>query len=254
MSIVQFSSLGNNGRFGNQLFQYAFARAYAEKYNASLEIPSDWFGYEVFKDIKGRPISKNIKSSKMDTTPPLQEGACINLFGYYQSAEALEYLSVKKIREWFQFKDSIFEKFKDTKHDIVIHKRRGDYVKHRKRFCIVSEKSYYDLCEKEGLDASKALWVSDENDGKNATEDEKKNSLLNDFFELMNAETMIRSNSTFSYWAGILGNNKKIYSPIVRGVGEQNVEFKDDNWEAIVEPQYHKKLSHVTIGSLKIKK
>ena len=49
MNKVQVSCLGGMGRFGNQLFQYAFAKSYADKYNCILEIPSDWIGWKIFE-------------------------------------------------------------------------------------------------------------------------------------------------------------------------------------------------------------
>ncbi len=40
-SFITFSELGNRGRLGNQLFQYAAAKSYALKNNMSLFIPTD---------------------------------------------------------------------------------------------------------------------------------------------------------------------------------------------------------------------
>ena len=44
---LQMSTLGANGRFGNQLFQYAFARRYAETHGLELAV-SDWVGRDLF--------------------------------------------------------------------------------------------------------------------------------------------------------------------------------------------------------------
>ena len=40
-SFVTVSNIGHNGRLGNQLFQYATARAYSEKYNLPILLPND---------------------------------------------------------------------------------------------------------------------------------------------------------------------------------------------------------------------
>jgi FkbM family methyltransferase len=40
---VQMTSLGANGRFGNQLLQYGFLRLYAHRHGLSVEVP-DWIG------------------------------------------------------------------------------------------------------------------------------------------------------------------------------------------------------------------
>lgn len=44
---VQMTTLGGNGRFGNQLLQYAFVRLYAERHGLALEVP-DWIGRDLF--------------------------------------------------------------------------------------------------------------------------------------------------------------------------------------------------------------
>ncbi len=44
---VQMLSLGQNGRFGNQLLQYAFVRLYAEQHGLVAEFP-DWIGRDIF--------------------------------------------------------------------------------------------------------------------------------------------------------------------------------------------------------------
>ena len=40
-------SLGQNGRFGNQLLQYAFVRFYAQQHDLIAEFP-DWIGRDIF--------------------------------------------------------------------------------------------------------------------------------------------------------------------------------------------------------------
>ncbi len=44
---VQMLSLGQNGRFGNQLLQYAFVRLYARQHDLAAEFP-DWIGRDIF--------------------------------------------------------------------------------------------------------------------------------------------------------------------------------------------------------------
>ena len=44
---ITMSSLGSNGRFGNQLFQYAFAKLYALRHGATAAFPP-WEGQQLF--------------------------------------------------------------------------------------------------------------------------------------------------------------------------------------------------------------
>ena len=53
--VVQTSNLGVRG-FGNCLFQYVAARAYAEKIGACLQTP-DWVGTRIFQINVARPRS-----------------------------------------------------------------------------------------------------------------------------------------------------------------------------------------------------
>ena len=55
---VSMSMLGRHGRFGNQLFQYAFLRLVARQFGATLEIPP-WVGRPLF-GLEDPPVSQNL--------------------------------------------------------------------------------------------------------------------------------------------------------------------------------------------------
>lgn len=57
-AVLTMSSIGKLGRFGNQLFQYAFLRICAEKSGARIECPS-WIGQTLFGN-NDAPISKRL--------------------------------------------------------------------------------------------------------------------------------------------------------------------------------------------------
>jgi Glycosyl transferase family 11 len=46
-AVITMSTLGSNGRFGNQIFQYAFLRICAKHHNSSIETPP-WIGQYLF--------------------------------------------------------------------------------------------------------------------------------------------------------------------------------------------------------------
>jgi hypothetical protein len=198
--IVTVSCLGNYGRFGNQLFQYAYARAFAEQLGAELHTPN-WIGRELFIGID-EPIMKN----KGD----------IDLFDYFQNPEHLELLSKKKVKEWFQFKNQP----KVEKQNLIFHKRRGDYLTHDDQYPIVSDKSYIQGAQKFNLDYKEAIILDQDNP-----------DFLTDFCLMMNCENLFRANSTFSWWAATLGDCQ-VYSPKVEDkTGWVDVEFVKGNDE-----------------------
>lgn len=224
--IIQFTQLGKFGRFGNQIFQYIFARAYAEKYNATLEIP-DWIGQKIFKDVKHNKLSKQLPRTEIDN---LNFGDVnIDLMGYFQKKEHIAILEKDKIRVWLQFQDKWIEKFKDLSFDVVAHLRRGDYArKYSHVFCVISEKSYLDACNKFGISKENIVWLSEENQRKVDDLDDDI-QFLPDFFSMVNADVLLRANSTFSFWAGFFNKNR-VYSPVVKGkVGFQDVDFVEGN-------------------------
>lgn len=237
--IVQFTQLGKFGRFGNQLFQYAFARAYAEKHGGTLEIPENWIGKKIFKNIDHPKISKNLPRTPIDTIPNGRLN--IDLFGYYQTLKSLEYLKISKLKEWFVIKEDIVEMFpKEKNFYISAHIRRGDYVnKYSNLFCIINETSYIKYVKDIGFLEDSIVWIREDNP-KNSKFLSYDINFLEDFMTLLNSDILLRANSTFSFWAGILGKSI-VYSPVIIGkVGKNDVDFVEGNWEAIVDQRVNK--------------
>ena len=229
--IIQFTQLGKFGRFGNQLFQYAFARAYAEKYDATLEIPS-WIGEKVFKNVCHHKPSRKLPRTGIDCFPNGKIN--IDLFGYCQKQEYINILSEAKMKGWFQFQDKWLEFFNMPRPDTVFHIRRGDYSdKYPNVFCVVSEGSYIAACKKFGVSIDDVIWKREENQIKD-TRFPADLMFLPDFFDMIKAKNLFRANSTFSFWAGFFSHGK-VYSPLVDDlVGECDVEFVEGNWPRIV--------------------
>ena len=219
--IVQISCLGNYGRFGNSLFQYATAKTYAERHNCILETPP-WYGDELF-NLKDKPLSRKLPRYHHDQLP---EGKVnVDLFGYFQDQNATKHLSRAKLKEWFKFQKRWTDTF-PKKHKIVAHLRRGDYVKYSNVYCSVSRESYVKACEKYNINKDEIYWVSEEN--------QKKTKypwldFLEDFFALMNADIILRANSSFSWWAATL-SNAQVFAPVVGNLtGEHLVPFVEGN-------------------------
>jgi hypothetical protein len=197
--IVTVSSLYRPGGFGNRLFQYAYARAYAESIDAELHTP-DWVGKSLF-----------------GLTEPIMQGpGDVDLTGYSQQPENLALLSRAKLKKWFTFQDPL----EVPSHNLVFHKRRGDYLNYPDLFPVVSDGSYDNAARELGLNPEDAVIVGDGNG---------EDSMLVDFFTMMNCKTLFRANSTFSWWAATLGTCK-VYSPQVgTQTGWIDVDFVQNN-------------------------
>jgi hypothetical protein len=224
--IIQFTQLGRFGRFGNQLFQYAFAKAYAQSVGAVLQTPP-WVGQVLFEDINDPPCSANLRTLGLDEIPPPLT-TDVNLFGYFQFAGAFKHYGLSDVRRWFRFKSEWRDRFTE-RHDLVAHLRRGDYLtKYASTFCTVGDLAYKNAMERLGYLPQNAVWVREDY----PTQFPHPGlEWLQDFFTLMNARVLFRANSTFSWWAATLGE-ARVYSPVVEGkVGFNSfdVEFVPGN-------------------------
>lgn len=111
--MITFSKLGNYGRLGNQLFQYAFLRSHARRLGTTFWCPS-WEGDQFFDldDDKERAKDTAITTGFYDqaleagfseTALVIQDGTEIQ--GYFQSEKYYE--SVDLVRSWFHFKSNL---------------------------------------------------------------------------------------------------------------------------------------------------
>ena len=87
---ITLSTLGSNGRFGNQIFQYAFLRICAKYYNLDFET-SDWIGEYLFghHDVKissDLPLIKEEEiflSSEYNLAKDSNSLRNVDLYGYF---------------------------------------------------------------------------------------------------------------------------------------------------------------------------
>lgn len=247
MRIIQISCLGKFGRFGNQLFQYCFAKALAEKHDCQLEVPKDWIGRKIF-EISDQPIRRPLQRVFTEVDP---DQINIDLMGYYQHQEALDMYSREDVLRWLKFKAPIANMFPKRRNYIAAHVRRGDYVKKFSNiYCCIKDESYIDACDKFGLDSSELIWVREDKPTASGPALKKQGlGFLPDFFKLVNADHMLRANSTFSWWAGVFSEGK-VYSPLVeQHTGWSDVDFTEGNWPAMYSVNNHpdKKVVHTDL-------
>lgn len=204
---ISISCLGSLGRFGNQLFQYAFARGYAESIGARLETPA-WIGQVLFQGINDPPCASALPCLGLDVVPT--NGATnLDLSGYFHSTEAFKWYTAAVARKWFTFKPEWKKLFEKPKK-VAIHIRRGDYcTAYSNSFCTIEREAYDCALQSYGYSLSDVTVVSDESGNCAGPV-----PWLSDFLTLMNADVLFRANSTFSWWAGTLGN-ASVYSPVV---------------------------------------
>lgn len=182
-----------NGRFGNNLFQFCYAKAFCEVNNLELCF-QPWIGVAVFENASA-------------SSPPANECE-VELHGYFQNQDSLIYTR-KQARQWLRFNTEARFIYESVQPEpCVCHRRIGDCV-NSNDFPIISEMSYYNQALCLGIDPASITWSTEERPSPGFP----PAPFLPDFIRMMKAATLLRGNSTFSWWAATLGT-ATVYSPI----------------------------------------
>lgn len=200
------------GRFGNQLFQYAWAKKRALLDGAELRT-NYWPGKRIFTGVTENPIIPG-------------EGMDLPRDAYHQTQADLIYTR-REVRRWFEWKAWVHNALRGLigAHSVVAHLRRGDYA--TCGYVMVSEQSYRRL-------APHCFIVSDE---RRAFHEDFQGDLafVPDFYLMQYAPVLLRANSTFSWWAATLGIGR-VFAPIIEGreAGICDCDFVEGNWPRFV--------------------
>jgi hypothetical protein len=214
------------GGVGNQLFQIAAGYAYAEKYGKKLIInPYNWFAGQgtnplVYKDT----IFKNFEYGNYTTTDvtriqekrfnydqlPYHSGD-VSLHGYFQSLKYFE-----DVKKEFISLLNLPEISNDLKIDVGLHIRRGDYLKYP-TIHHVCHTEYFEHFFEKFKDRDIKVFTDDPDHVANEFSNYKFDILKSDsdikeLACMTRCDTLVGSNSTFSWWAALIGN-KTSYFP-----------------------------------------
>ncbi len=122
--IISHSSLGGNGRLGNQLFQIASTLGLAERYGAEAHFPR-WKYEQYFEPIPhGEMMTNTITERDFHYYDWNLTGSC-DIQGFFQSEK---YFGSAKLRIKKEYVDKARQNPIFQKETICIHVRRGDYV------------------------------------------------------------------------------------------------------------------------------
>lgn len=198
------------GRFGNRLFQYASARARAEREGLEIHCHK-WEGQFLFE---------NCDNPLPDGTETLVHTGFYD--GYCQRQEDIDHYSRADCRRWFKLHPEV-EAALDCEeinphHEYAFHYRKGDYA--NLGYVVVSRRTAQDHFNQIKFleDRSDSLLIcSEEEPLRNRMFPDHVN-FMPDFYRLMTARVLYRSNSSFSWWAAVLGCGETVYSPVVAGL------------------------------------
>ena len=234
--MIAFCKLGKLGRFGNQMFQYAFLRTQAEKLGVDFYCPK-WIGDEIFhlNDKKNR--AEEIKDIKYFYNEPFckdYDRRNIKILDHADISGNFESelnFDKEKVKNWFIFKEGKFKKLREKYHDIDfsdcigLHLRFGDkhFGKEENKIVFTPNKSYYKKSLELFGKSKKILVFSDDVEyGKFSLKYLQYEFIFiegnldyEDFYLMSKCKDLICTSSTFSWWAAYLNLNpdKKIVFP-----------------------------------------
>jgi len=199
------------GRTGNLLFIYAHAQAWCEQNGYTLST-HPWYGEKVFNI----PEAIRPETHAPDITWPER---------MYQHQNDLIYTR-KQVREWFSFKPEILDKLRViTPAELLFDVRTGQDMIDAGMVCL-GKQCYVDAARKFGYGVLSAEWeLYPESPTRLPQFFGEAGGCglgtnwgsLPAFYRMMTARVHFRANSSFSYWAGVLGN-AKVYAPVLTGM------------------------------------
>jgi hypothetical protein len=228
-------NLSLQGLFGNQLFQYAFAKAYAERHG--FELCCHWpQGEQVFQ-LNHSPAAEGLPRIPENDLLAVAPNHDFEARGYFQQQAALIY-SRRELRHWFTFRPEVLTLLDTIPQPSAYyaHRRIGDYAGYG--YVVVSRPSYERAMVSHGYNPADFVFL---NGHGYVTPEEDKSSVpglpaelgfLRDFYCMMRARVLFRSNSSFAWWASVLGN-AETFSPVIDGLeggSEREVDFVPGNW------------------------
>ena len=241
--MIGYNHLGKNGRFGNQMFQYAALKGIAKKNGYEFCIPPGPRVEYDFDDEENQHKllmafeMPNVKEVNMFAAPYRKEASAnfdkdlfencednVNLYGFFQSEKYFKHIE-DEIREDFTFDAELVKSCKEFleytfvfRDVIALHIRRGDYISNPNH---PSQPMEYYQRALEMLPDLDVIVFSDD-----AEWCKQQEIFASDRFSISEGNTTdadlclmslcqyhIIANSSFSWWGAWLAKSKKVIAP-----------------------------------------
>gem|GEM_PF-791720 len=255
--MISFSRLGQMGRLGNQLFQYAFLRTYARTLGRRFFCPK-WLGDEIFllnEGAKRGLTSEGIVDTYQEpedhtgyNAEVLEAGDGTEFRGFFQTAK---YFDADLVKKWYTFNDrirSVREKYRhlDFAESVGLHVRFGDMVSYpvAQALFYLPENGFYARALERVTHKDHVLVFSDE---PRAAEQHlsgvggnfvfiEGNHDFEDLYLMTLCHDFVCSASTFSWWGAFLNRHESRTiiapreGPFRPGAPVHNEDYWPEEW------------------------
>jgi len=221
------------GRLANNMFQIAVVYGLADKFNESPEFPD----YPYFNLSKRTQKIEHlfVQPGGINILFNIKHESNLCLIGFFQKPEYFDHIKDKLIKEVFKVPEDYHP------NTIGVHVRRTDFLFDPINFPTQPVSYYQKAFEKICIKDKKVVFCSDDIDWciENFSylpnvKFRKYTEALSDIYFLANCETVIMSNSTFSFWGAYLNmKERKIYFPLnwfAKNSGRNGYEICLPNW------------------------
>lgn len=254
--MIGFNALGQLGRLGNQMFQFAALKGVANKHGYQYCIPpsqnkNEWKDHQLFVPFKlSNTTQLNVQFIDQKRPTVTESSFCfdekifnecpdwVSLQGYFQTEKYFKHIT-DEIKGDFTFKDEILkpcnEMLSEITSPISLHIRRTDYVTNSNH--TVLEIDYYEKALKEFDNTATVLVFSDDPEWCNQQElfssdrflIAEGNSNYIDLCLMTLCSGHIIANSSFSWWGAWLAKNNKVIAPSgwFSGSNNEHIDTKD---------------------------
>lgn len=234
--MISFSNLGNCGRLGNQLFQYAFLRSLARRLGVQFYCPP-WEGDEIFdlRDEGERARAPSgirhfhdqaPESGFTSEAPPIVDGTEIQ--GYFQSEKY--YDDPASVRSWYAFRQPIVDEVMSRYGHLPLSecpsfslRLDDDYNNSREFFPLYPRRYYHAAAAMMGLEGPVIVFADRPDRAREYLRGFKARELI--FIEDLGAPQQLYlmtqcganviTNSTFAWWGAWLNEvpGSRVYAP-----------------------------------------
>jgi FkbM family methyltransferase len=237
--VLSMSTLGKNGRFANQIFQYAFLRILAHHHGAAVQTPP-WIGQKLFGHAdaaaaaglslcaEGRDLVEGVFPAALFDAAP----ANLDLWGYFQY-DTVHYAPYRDLfRSLFQPTPAVEEPLRRAverlraggRTVVALHLRRGDYG--YRQFYVAPSAWYLDLLRRLWPTlANPVLFIASDEPQKVLADFKEFNPITSadldlampdapfypDFYLMTQCDILCISNSSYSFAAAMLNDRASAF-------------------------------------------